>query len=153
MNEDKINEAISLIEETMADESKVEFMGVKGVAMQAIEDIKKPIADFKLVWKAYLAQGEEEGKNKSAEYLKNKRADLVESREARMEEVARYDRRITKIDADIKKLTGETKERLAEVIPFPERTAEAGVPAQGEGAVATDILKPESHYEEIVGKY
>ena len=152
INEEKIKEAIGLIEEAMADESKVEFPGTKGVSVQAIEDIRKPIADFKSVWERHLANQEEKEKNQSIEDLNSKRTRLSESREASMEKVERHDEQLAKIDADIEKLTGEMKEKLAEIIPFPEKPAEVARITTKEEAVVASILKDELHEEIIAEK-
>ena len=153
LNEGKIKEAISLIEEAMADESKIEFPGVKGVSTKAIEDIRKYIKDFKPVWEKYLSVHEEGKRNESIESLQSKRARLVESREARMEDVASYDRQIARIDGDIRKLKGETKEKIAEVIPFPEKPKEvATIVTEGPEATVTSLLEEEPHEEMVAEK-
>ena len=151
LKEDKLNEAIKLVEEAMAD--KENFLGEPDVAISGIKYAKEVMDNFRPLQNTYTAIGEEAKRNESIKDLERKRAYLDESREARIQDVENYDRQLAKIDADIKKLAGETKEKLAEIIPFPERTAEARVPVQDERAVVTDILESESHYEKIVGKY
>lgn len=117
INEEKIKEAISLIEEAMADESKVEFPGVKGVSIQAIKEAEKHVDDFKPVWERYIALQEEGEQDESIERLKDKRARYVRSRKSRMEEVAYFDRKIAEVDADIEEVAGETKSKIAEIAP------------------------------------
>jgi chromosome segregation ATPase len=137
LKEDKLNEAIKLVEEAMAD--KENFLGEPDVAISGMKYAKEVMDDFRPLQNTYTAIDEEAKRNKSIENLERKRAYLDESREARMQDVENYDRQLAKIDADIKKLVGETKKEVGRVVSLEDERAKRKpaevIPIAGEAEV------------------